>query len=120
MSHFQDGGLLHFDHSVGYQKKELGHKPIYDFLLVDKLQPDRKVLALATGRAFGVQAMVIAETGLRAEDGGPGNPSLVKKGQNVVVEKLMAGADIRVQMNYDPQRPSNVQHPHSQATGITK
>jgi hypothetical protein len=120
MSHFQDGGLLHFDHSVGYQKKEFGHKPIYDFSLVDKLQPDRKVLALAAGRAFGVQAMVIAETRLRAEDGGPGNPSLIKKGQNVVMEKLMAGADIRVQMNYDPQRPSNVQYPHSQETGITK
>ena len=54
MSHFQDGGLLHFDHSVGYQKKELGHKAIYDFLLVDKFQPDRKVLSLGTWRAFGV------------------------------------------------------------------
>jgi hypothetical protein len=113
MSHFQDGGLLHFDHSVGYQKKEFGHKPIYDFSLVDKLQPDRKVLAFATGRAFGVQAMVIAETCLGAENGGPGNPSLIKESQNVVMEKLMAGADVCVQMNYDPLRPSNVQHPHS-------
>jgi hypothetical protein len=120
MNHFQDGGLLHFDHSVGYEKKEFGHKLIYDLLLVDKLQPDRKVLAFATGRAFGVQAMVIAETCFRAEDGGPGNPSLIKKGQNVVMEKLVARADVRVQMNYDPQRPSNVQHPDSQETGMTK
>jgi len=64
--------------------------------------------------------MVITETRFGTEDGGPGNPSLIKKGQNVVMEKLMAGADVRVQMNYDPQRPSNVQHPHSQETGITK
>jgi hypothetical protein len=120
MSHFQDGGLLHFDHSVGHQKKQFGHNPIDDFSLVDKLQPDRKVLTLATRRTLGVQAMVIAETGLGAEDGGPGNPSLIKEGQNVVMDKLMAGADVRVQMNYDPQRPSNVQNPHSQATGITK
>ena len=61
--------------------------------------------------------MVITETRFGTEDGGPGNPSLIKKGQNVVMEKLMAGADVRVQMNYDPQRPSNVQHPHSQETG---
>ena len=79
MSHFQDGGLLHFNHSVGYQKKEFGHNPIDDFSLVDKLQPDRKVLTLATRRALGVQAMVIAETRLGTEDGGPGNPSLIKK-----------------------------------------
>jgi hypothetical protein len=108
MSHFQDRGLLYLDHSVCYQKKELRHKLIYDFSLVDKLQPDRKVLALATGRAPGVQAMVITETRLGTEDGGAGNSSLIKKGQNVVMEKRMAGADVRVQMNYDPQRPSNV------------
>jgi hypothetical protein len=120
MSHFQDGGLLNFDHSIGHQKKELGHNPIDDFSLVDKLQPDWKVLAVATGRALGVQAMVITETRLGTKDGGPGNSSLIKKGQNVVMEKLMAGADVRVQMNYDPQRPSNLQHPHSQETGITQ
>jgi hypothetical protein len=108
VSHFQDGGLLYFDHSIGHQKKQLGHKPIYDFLLVDKLQPDRKVLPLATRRALGVQAMVRTETRLGTEYGGPGNPSLIKKGQKVVMEKLMARADVRVQMNYDPQRPSNV------------
>jgi hypothetical protein len=120
MSHFQDGGLLHFDHSIGHQKKELGHKPIDHFSLVDKLQPDRKVLAVAPGRALGMQAVVVTETRLGTKDGGPGNASLIKKGQDVVMEKLMAGADVRVQMNYDPQRPSNVQHPHSQARGITK
>jgi hypothetical protein len=120
MSHFQDGGLLHFDHSVGYQKKEFGHKPIDYFSLVDKLQPDRKVVALAARRALGVQTMVISKARLGTKDGGPGNPSLIKEGQNVVMEKLMAGADVRVQMNYDPQRLSNVQHPHSQETGITK
>jgi hypothetical protein len=120
MSHFQDGGLLNFDHSIGHQKKELGHKPIYDFSLVDKLQPDWKVLAVATGRALGVQAMVITETRLGTKDGGPGDPILIKKRQNVVMEKLMAGADVRVQVNYDPQRPSNIQHPHSQETGITQ
>jgi hypothetical protein len=119
VSHFQDGGLLYFDHSVGYQKKQLGHKPVYDLLLVDKLQPDRKVLPLATSRALGVQAMVRTETRLGTEYGGPGNPFLIKKGQNVVMEKLIAGADVCVQMNYDPQRPSNVQYPHSQGTGIT-
>jgi hypothetical protein len=120
VSHFQDRGLLYFDHSIGYEWKELRHKPIYDFLLVDKLQPDRKMLSLATGSAFCVQAMVIAETPLGTEDGGAGYPSLIKKGENVVMEKLVARADVRVQMNYDPQRPSNVQHPHSQATGITQ
>jgi hypothetical protein len=120
MSHFQDGGLLHFDHSVGYQEKEFGHKPIYDFSLVDKLQTDRKVLAVATGRALGVQAMVITEARLGTEDGGTGNPSVIKKGQNVVMEKLMTGANVRVQMNYDSERPSNIQHPHSQETGITQ
>jgi hypothetical protein len=120
MSHFQDRGLLYFDHSIRYQKKELGHYPIDDFSLVDKLQPDWKVLAIATGRALSVQAMVITETRLRTENGGPGNPSLVKKGQNVVMKKLMAGADVSVQMNYDPQRPSNIQHPHSQERGITQ
>jgi hypothetical protein len=96
VSHFQDRGLLYFDHSIGYQKKECGHNPIDDFLLVDKLQPDRKVLTVATGRALGVQAMVITETRLGTKDGGPGNSSLIKKGQNVVMEKLMAGADVRV------------------------
>jgi hypothetical protein len=120
VSHFQDGGLLYFDHSIGYEWKELRHKPIYDFLLVDKLQPDRKVLAFATGRALGVQAMVVTETRLGTKDGGPGNSSLIKKGKNVVMEKLMAGADVRVQMNYDSQRPSNIQHPHSQERGITQ
>jgi hypothetical protein len=120
MSHFQDGGLLYFDHSIRYQKKELGHNPIYDFSLVDKLQPDWKVLAVATGRALCVQAMVITETRLGTEDGGPGNSSLIEKGENVVMEKLMAGADVRVQMNYDPQRPSNIQHPRSQERGITQ
>jgi hypothetical protein len=76
------------------------------------------VLAVAAGRALGVQAMVITEARLGTEDGGPGNSSLIKKGQNVIMEKLMAGADVRVQMNYDSQRPSNVQHPHSQETEI--
>jgi hypothetical protein len=96
MSHFQDGGLLYFNHSVGYQKKEFGHKPIYDFSLVDKFQSDWKVLTVAPGRALRVQAMVITETRLGTEDGGPGNPSLIEKGQNVVMEKLTAGADVRV------------------------
>jgi hypothetical protein len=96
VSHFQDRGLLYFDHSIGYQKKELGHNPIDDYLSVDKLQPDRKVLALATGCALGVQAMVVTETRLGTEDGGPGNSSLIKKGQDVVMEKLMARADVRV------------------------
>ncbi len=120
MSHFQDGGLLHFDHSVGYQEKQVGYEPIDDFWLVDKLQPDGKVLAVAAGRALGVQAMVVTETRLGAEDGGPGNPSFIKKSQNVVMEKFMAGADVRVQMNYDSQRPSNLQRPHSHERGITQ
>jgi hypothetical protein len=119
MSHFQDGGLLYFNHSIGHQKKELGHKPVYDFSLIDKLQPDGKVLAVATGRALGVQPMVITEPRLGTKDGGPGNATLIQKGQNVVMEKLVAGADVRVQVNYDSQRLSNTQHPHSQETGIT-
>jgi hypothetical protein len=120
MSHFQDGGLLYLDHSVRHQKKEFGHKPIHDLSLVDKLQADRKVLAVATGRAPGVQAMVVTETSLGTEDCGPGNPSLIKKGEYVVMEKFMAGADVRVQVNYDPQRPSDIQHSLSQERGITQ
>lgn len=96
MSHFQDGRLLHFDHSIRHHKKEFGHKPIYDLSLVDKLQTDWKVLSLATGRTFGMQAMVIAEAGIRAENGDSRDPLRIKKVEDVGIEKLVAGANVCV------------------------
>jgi hypothetical protein len=108
MSHFQDGCLLHFDHSIRHHKKEFGHKPIYDLSPVDKFQPDWKVLSVATRRALGVQAMVIAEAGIRAENGNSRDFLRIKKVKYVGIEKLVAGADVCVQMNYDSQRLSNV------------
>jgi hypothetical protein len=103
VSYLQDGGLLHFNHPICHQTKELGHKPFYNFSPVDKLQADGKVLTLAASRAPGVQAMVRAEAGLRTEDGNSGN----------LLEKLTARADVRVQMDHHPQRRPNIKHPHS-------
>jgi hypothetical protein len=113
MNDFQDGGLLHFDHPVCHQTKELGHKAFYSLSLVDKLQANREVFPLATSCAFCMEAVVIAEAGLWTEHGNSSNLLVVKKSQNVIMKKLTARADVRVQMNHDPQRRPNIKHPHS-------
>src|SRR5579859_6438100 len=113
MSQFQDRSLLRFNHPICHQTKKLRHEPFYNLALVDKLQKDRQVSPFAPRRAFGVEAMVIAEACLRTEDSGSSNSLLVKKSENIVMEKFMAGADIRVQMNDDPQRRPDSKHPHS-------
>jgi hypothetical protein len=108
MSHFQDGALLHLDHSIGHHEKELGHKPVYDFTPVDEFQTDWKMLPLATRRSPGMQAMVIAEAGFRAEDGNSRDRLCIEKLENVTIEKLVAGANICVQVNDDPQHRSGL------------
>jgi hypothetical protein len=57
--------------------------------------------------------MVIAEAGLRSEDSGSSDSLLIKKRENVAMEKFMSGAHIRIQMNDDPQRRPDSKHPHS-------
>jgi hypothetical protein len=113
MSYLQNRGFLHLNHPIRHHSKELGHKPLYGLSLVDKFQADGEMLALATRRAFRMQAMVITEAGLRAEDSDSSNLLVVKKSQNVVVKKLTAGAYVRVEMNHHPQRRPNIKHPHS-------
>jgi hypothetical protein len=113
MSYFQNPRFLHLNHPIRHHKKELGHKPFYGLSLVDKLEADGKMLALATRRAFCMEAMVITESCLWTEDRDSGNLLVVKKSQDVVVKKLTAGAYVRVEMNHHPQRRPNIQHPHS-------
>jgi hypothetical protein len=120
MSYLQNRGFLHLNHPVRHHPKEFGHKPFYGLSLVDKLQADGEMLALATRRAFRMQAVVITETGLWTEGGDSSNLLVVKKSQDVVVKKLTAGANVRVEMNHHPQRRPNIKHPHSVKTGMTK
>jgi hypothetical protein len=102
VSDLQDSGFLHFNHPVCHQTKELGHKPVYNFSPVDKLQANGKMLPLAASRALCVEAMVRAEAGLRPEDGNSRNLLVIEKGQNVIMEKLTARANVRVEVDYHP------------------
>jgi hypothetical protein len=104
---------LHLNHPIRHHTKKLGQKPFYGLRLLDKLQADGEMLALATRGAFGMEAVVITESGLGTEDGDSSNLLVVKKSQDVVVKKLTAGAYVRVEMNHHSQRRPNIEHPHS-------
>jgi hypothetical protein len=53
-----DGGCLHFYDTVCHQLDQFGHETFYRLGQLNKLDPNRKVLAADARRAMGMDAMM--------------------------------------------------------------